>query len=53
MVVTPHPVPAFAVLQFEFGRVVPSWEPAVLMVQPAAVCRVIVSVPARLTPMNI
>jgi hypothetical protein len=50
VVVTPQPVFALSVLQFEFSRVVPDCEPAVLMVQPAAVCRVIVSVPARLTP---
>jgi hypothetical protein len=41
VVVTPQPVFALAVLQLE---------PAVFMVQPAAVCKVMVSVPARLTP---
>lgn len=50
MVVTPQPVLALSWLQLEFSRVVPDCDPAVLMLQPAAVWRVIWSVPARLTP---
>lgn len=45
-----HTVLALSWLQFALFRVVPDREPAVLIVHPAAVCRVIVSVPARLTP---
>lgn len=47
---TPQPSFPLLALQLEFVSVVPDCEPAVLMVQPALVCRVIVSVPARLTP---
>ena len=50
VVVTPQPVFPLSVLQLEFWSVVPDCEPAVLIVHPAAVCRVMVSVPARLTP---
>ena len=48
--VTLQPLLALLLLQFEFCSTVPACEPAVLIVHPAAVCSVMVSVPARLTP---
>lgn len=50
VVVTPHPVPALPVLQFELLSEVPPWEAAMLIVQPADVCNVISLVDWVLTP---